>query len=93
MKLIAQQPYVKVERKVTTFEQFYIEHNRVIYLYDEKVVTENREFPMSIVTDFSYREIANQGGMLYVHTLRGLYMYQVKSSPEAFITAYKSYFN
>ena len=42
--------------------------------------------------DFSYREIANQGGILYLHTLQGVYTYIVKSSPEAFITAYRAYF-
>lgn len=92
MKLISQHPYIKIERKVTSLEQIEIEHSRVIYLYDEKVVTQNREFPISIVTDFSYREIANHGGMLYLHTLSGLYTYQVKSSPKEFITMYKSYF-
>lgn len=92
MKLIAQHPYVKIERKITNLEQIKIEHSRTIYLYDNKVVTQNREFPISVVTDFSYREIANQGGVLYLHTLGGLYTYQVKTSPEAFITAYKFYF-
>lgn len=92
MKLIAQQPYVKIERQVTTNKQIAIEHSRIIYLYEEKVVTQNREFPISIVTDLSYREIANQGGILYLHTMRGLYTYQVKSSPEIFIAAYKAYF-
>lgn len=91
MSLIAQHPYVKVERTVTSIEQFEIEHNRIIYLYTDKVVTQNREFPIKIVMDFSYREIANQGGILYLHTLQGVYTYIVKSSPEAFITAYKAY--
>lgn len=92
MKLIAQHPYVKVERKVTAFQQIEVEHSRVIYLYEDKVVTQNRAFPIQIVTDFSYREIVNQGGMLYLHTLRGVYMYQVKCSPKDFIAAYKAHF-
>ncbi|MEK4628537.1 MAG: hypothetical protein ABS944_12985 [Solibacillus sp.] len=92
MSLIAQHPYIKVERKVTSIEQFEIEHNRIIYLYKDKVVTQNREFPIKYVTDFSYREIANQGGILYLHTLQGVFTYIVKTSPEAFITAYRAYF-
>ncbi|KAA9012849.1 hypothetical protein [Niallia endozanthoxylica] len=92
MSLIAQQPYIKTERKVTSIEQFEIEHDRIIYLYNDKVVTQNREFPIKDVMDFSYREIANQGGILYLHTLQGVYTYIVKSSPEAFITAYRAYF-
>lgn len=92
MKLIAQHPYIKIERKVTSHEQFEIEHSRIIYLYDDKVITQYREFPINMVMDFSYREIAKQGGILYLHTLRGVFTYQVKLSPEAFITAYRSYF-
>ena len=92
MSLIAKHPYIKTERKVTSIEQFEIEHDRIIYLYNDKVVTQNREFPIKDVMDFSYREIANQGGILYLHTLQGVYTYIVKSSPEAFITAYRAYF-
>ena len=92
MSLIAQHPYIKTERKVTSIEQFEIEHDRIIYLYNDKVVTQNREFPIKDVMDFSYREIVNQGGILYLHTLQGVYTYIVKSSPEAFITAYRAYF-
>ncbi|KGR80045.1 hypothetical protein [Ureibacillus manganicus] len=92
MSLIAQHPYIKTERKVTRFEQFEIEHERIIYLYTDKVVTQYREFPIMDVMDFSYREIANQGGILYLHTLQGVYPYVVKSSPEAFITSYRAYF-
>ena len=92
MSLIAQHPYIKTERKVTSIEQFEIEHDRIIYLYNDKVVTQNREFPIKDVMDFSYLAIANQGGILYLHTLQGVYTYIVKSSPEAFITAYRAYF-
>lgn len=92
MKCIAQHPYIKIERKLTGLEQIQIEHSRVIYLYEEKVVTQNREFPIGVVTDFSYKKIANEGGVLYLYTLGGMYTYQVKSSPEEFIAAYKEYF-
>ena len=92
MRIIAQHPYIKIERIVTSHEQIEKEHSRVLYLYEEKVVTQNREFPMNIVTDFSYKAIANEGGILYLHTLSGVYSYQVKTSPDAFITAYKAFF-
>lgn len=92
MKLIAQHPYIKIERKITGREQLKIEHSRTISLYEEKVVTEHREFPIQKVTDFSYKAITNEGGMLYLHTLQGVFMYQVKQSPEEFITAYQQYF-
>lgn len=93
MHLIAQHSYIEIERKVTSTEQYEIELDQCIYLYNEKVVTQNKEFPIGDVTDFSYRKMTNQGGFLYLHTLQGVYPYIVKSSPEAFIMAYKTYFN
>lgn len=92
MKLIAQHEYIKLERQVTGLEQNQIEHNRIIYLYEDRVVTAYREFPINIVTDISYKAIANDGGLLYLHTMRGVFMYQVKQSPERFIEAYKAFF-
>jgi hypothetical protein len=90
MQLIAKQPYVKVERKVSSIEQWDEEQQRMIYLYDEKVVTKRREFPITDVLDISYKEVAGKGGILYLHTLKGVFPYTVKSSPKPFIDAFNS---
>lgn len=92
MNLIAQHPYIKTERKVTSTGQYEVVHQRNIYLYKDKVVTEHREFPIQYVMDFSYREITNQGGVLYLHTAQGVFTYVIKSPPNKFITAYQSHF-
>ena len=77
MSLIAQHPYIKTERKVTSIEQFEIEHDRIIYLYNDKVVTQNREFPIKDVMDFSYREIANQRRYSrFTYATRCIYVYR-----------------
>ncbi|WP_156290041.1 hypothetical protein [Oceanobacillus salinisoli] len=91
MYLIAEQPYVKVERRVRSIEQVDIEHKRTIYLYSDKVVTERREFPMKDVMDISYRLIGGEGGLLYLHTSHGVYSYIVKSSPEEFVLKCKEH--
>ncbi|GAB3798380.1 hypothetical protein [Virgibacillus kimchii] len=88
MDFIAKQPYVKVERKVSSIEQWDEEDQRMIYLYDEKVVTRHREFPITDVLDVSYKEVAGEGGILYLHTLKGVFPYTVKTSPEPFIDAF-----
>lgn len=91
MHLIAKQPYVKVERKVSSIEQWDEEEQRTMYLYDEKVVTKRREFPITDVLDISYKEVAGKGGILYLHTLKGVFPYTVKSSPQPFIDAFNTY--
>jgi len=85
MNLLAEQPYIKVERQVTSINQTEIEHVRKMYLYDEKIVTRHREFLIEEVMDMSYRPIGGSGGLLYIHTIRGVFSYTVKTSPEPFI--------
>lgn len=89
MYLIAQHPYFKVEREVSSIDQRNIEHERTIYLYTDKVVTQHRTFPISEVLDISYRTFGEAGGLLYIHTIGGLFSYTVKSSPQKFIEAFE----
>ncbi|WP_174615125.1 hypothetical protein [Virgibacillus ihumii] len=89
MKLIAKQPYIKVTRVVNSIEQKDVEEERMLYLYDEKLVTEHRQFPIQNVLDISYRTVGSNGGLLYLHTIKGVFSYTVKTSPEAFIRAFK----
>ncbi|RLL42710.1 hypothetical protein D8M04_14235 [Oceanobacillus piezotolerans] len=91
MYLIAKQPYVKVERIVRSIEQINIEHERTMYLYNEKIVTEHREFHIKDVMDMSYRIVGGKGGLLYLHTSNGVYSYTVKSSPNRFIEEFKNH--
>lgn len=93
MRLIAEQPYIKIKREVSSIEQKEIELKRTLYLYDEKVVTEYREFLMKDVLDMSYRFIGESGGLLYLHTSKGVFSYTVKTSPEQFVKAYRDYIN
>lgn len=91
MYLIAEQQYVKVERIVSSISQVDTEHQRTMYLFNEKLVTKHREFPIQDIIDMSYRSIGGKGGLLYVHTTNGVYSYTVKSSPLPFLNAFKKY--
>jgi len=86
---IAKQPYIKVLREVNGLEQTDVEDERLLYLYPDQLVTKHRTFPITEVLDISYREIAGQGGLLYLHTMSGVYSYIVKSSPNNFIEVFK----
>lgn len=90
MEPISIQPYYKVQRDVSSTHQQDVELQRYLYLYEDKVVSAYREFPIEQVTDVSYRQFG-KGGLLYLHTLKGVFSYPVKSSPKSFIDAFKSY--
>ncbi|WP_102716603.1 hypothetical protein [Paenibacillus castaneae] len=89
MSWIAAQPYYKVKRVVSSVEQKAIVEDRLMHLYQERIVTKYREFPISEVFDLSYRSIGGAGGLLYLHTLQGVYSYTVAADPQPFIEAYK----
>jgi len=89
MKLLAEQPYVKIQRQVDGLVQRNVEMKRTLCLYDEKVTSKHREFPIEDVTDLSYRTLGADGGMLYLHTNKGVYSYIVKSSPMDFINTFR----
>ena len=90
--LIAQHTYVKIERKMENSKQYEVECPHLISLYRDRVVTHTQEFVIDSVLDFSYREVANQLGFLYLHTGHCMYSYLVKSPPLEFIAAYETYF-
>ncbi|MBP1949402.1 hypothetical protein [Virgibacillus litoralis] len=91
MYLIAEQPYYKVQREVSSIDQRDVEYERTIYMYNDKIVTQHREFSIENVLDMSYRVIGQKGGLLYLHTNKGVYSYTVKSSPQQFIDAFKEH--
>lgn len=90
-QLLATQQYVKVIREVDSITQTNSEHARTMYLYEHKVVTKYREFPIEHVIDMSYRFIGEKGGLLYLHTNKGVFSYVVKVSPEEFVKAFKEF--
>lgn len=89
MSYLVAQPYVKVSREVTSIEQKDVEQERMLYLYRDKIVTAYREFSIDKVNDISYRRFGTNNGLLYVHTMSGLYTYTVKTSTDHLIETFK----
>lgn len=87
MRIIAQQRYVKIHRTVSISGQYNQEEIRRLSLYEEKIMSKYREFPLAHVMDLSYRPVAKEGGILYIHTTKGVFSYQVTESPTNFIDA------
>lgn len=93
MKLIAEQSYVKMEREIDVTGLHYVEDNRLLYLYNDRILSRHHEFPIEKVWDMSYRPVSSDGGLLYLHTSEGVHVYTVKKSPERFIEAFRKVIN
>ncbi|MBT2216381.1 hypothetical protein KK120_11175 [Virgibacillus dakarensis] len=91
MDPIAVQTYTVVEREVNSVEKKERKQENKMYLYQDRIVTAKNEFPVHQVLDVSFRKMGDQGGLLYLHTIKGLYSFMVKSSPNEFIEAFKGY--
>ncbi|AOM82422.1 hypothetical protein [Salisediminibacterium beveridgei] len=89
MTKLASHPYYKVLREVRKLEQENVEYEREIELYEDRVETKYRSFPIETVMDMSYREMPGDEGILYLHTTRGVYSYMVKEAPAQFLKAYR----
>ncbi|GCL71592.1 hypothetical protein [Paenibacillus naphthalenovorans] len=89
MNWIAKQLYYKVQRQMTGIAQITEAQDRWMYLYEDKVVTHYREFPIHEVFDISYRKLGGTEGILYLHTKQGVYSYMVKADPSEFVEAFK----
>ncbi|GGF70753.1 hypothetical protein GCM10010912_14960 [Paenibacillus albidus] len=88
--MISVQPYYKVERVVTPLEQQTVTHYRTLQLYESKIVSAYREFPLSEVYDLSFKRIGeNPGhGVLYLHAKQGVFPYMVEKDPANFINEF-----
>lgn len=89
MNLIAVQSYVKVQRQIIDAELSWHEEERKLYLYPDRLVTRHRVFLTKEILDMSYRKIGEEGGLLYVHTIKGVFSYTVHVSPQPFIEAFR----
>lgn len=92
MDFIASQPYIKIERIVSSIEQKDIEHQRTLYLYHDRIVTYHREFAIEDVVDVSEKRIGTSGGLLYIHTTKGLFSYTIQKSAGEFVEAFQQHF-
>ncbi|MBU5341652.1 hypothetical protein [Caldifermentibacillus hisashii] len=90
-EILAVQKYIKVQREVDYigFQQKYIEEERYMYLYKDKLVTRYHDFPLETIFDLSYKPFGSEGGTLYLHSNHGVYTYHLHSDPQLFIEAFK----
>ncbi|SDC18402.1 hypothetical protein SAMN02799630_00742 [Paenibacillus sp. UNCCL117] len=88
-RLIAEHPYYKAVRTISSTCQTTERELRVLRLFATRITTRFREFPLGHVYDMSYRRLGGEEGILYLHTRQGVYPFNVSADPGAFIAAFK----
>lgn len=85
MKALAKHSYIKVIREITKLEKKETKENRELVLYETKLTTKHREFLIEELIKVAYRKIGEEGGLIIIHTERGLFSYTVEEIDEDFI--------
>lgn len=81
--------YTKVERFIDWHEQKQRITYHSIYLYATEITTTTRTFKLEQILDLSYRPFSGQKGLFYLHTIEGVFTYEVDADPQPFIQSYK----
>ncbi|WP_246569313.1 hypothetical protein [Allobacillus halotolerans] len=83
--------YVKFRREMDPIklEQKHIEDVCYVYLYEDKIVTDEQEYEIHQVFDLSYRMLSEEYGFFYLHTSKGVMTLNVKDEPIEFIKKFR----
>ncbi|MBR7554779.1 hypothetical protein ACFFJI_04505 [Allobacillus sp. GCM10007491] len=88
---LEKQQYVKFRREMDpiNLEQKHIEDVCYVYLYEDKIVTDEQEYEIHQVFDLSYRMLSEEYGFFYLHTAKGVMTLNVKDEPIEFIKKFR----
>ena len=79
---------MKTERRIEDNQQFTVETEEHLYLYNDRIVTPTKSFTIKDVMDVTSKPLSSYYTFLYLHTIEGVWTFVVKSSPEQFISHY-----
>ncbi|MBD8068009.1 3-isopropylmalate dehydratase [Bacillus sp. PS06] len=85
---ISKQSYIVMDRVIENNQQITVQTRKELYLYHESIESSDNTFLLSNVLDVSYKSGSSNFGVLYLHTIQGLFPYQVDTDPAEFIMKY-----
>ncbi|WP_175615213.1 hypothetical protein [Piscibacillus halophilus] len=92
LAILHKHPYFSIRREIDhfNFQQKRIEEEYWVELYKDRIVTEEKEFPIEQVFDLSYKMLSNQYGFFYLHTTKGVITLHIKDAPDEFIKKFRT---
>ncbi|PIC68112.1 hypothetical protein CSV71_11740 [Sporosarcina sp. P21c] len=88
-QLILSLRYISIQRVVDHLEQTFQKSTHTICLFQDRITTSQRTFPLQHVFDLSYRPFSGQTGLFYLHTNEGVFTFEIEEEPEHFISLFK----
>lgn len=87
--IISTIPYTRTEQYIENFEQKYSHSIYAISLYSYKIETNTHTFQLEHILDISYKPFSGIRGLLYLHTVQGVFTFILDTNPKEFINAVK----
>ncbi|ARF15006.1 MULTISPECIES: hypothetical protein [Sporosarcina] len=88
-QLILSLSYISIHRVVDRIEQTHQKSYHTMCLFQDRITTSERSFPLKHVFDVSYRPFSGHTGLFYLHTNEGVFTFEIEEEPEQFISLYK----
>lgn len=89
--MLCSQPIVWKTRTIKDNQQFYVEENSSIDLYQDQVVTPSEAISLENIFDVSFKKFSGASGLLYLHTNQGVKAYMVKEPPFTWMETFHQY--
>ncbi|MFC0270238.1 hypothetical protein ACFFIX_02030 [Metabacillus herbersteinensis] len=89
MDILATQTYYITDRSIHWNEQLYVESEYRLQLSEEVIRTNSHIFSFKDVWDMSYKPMSDNKGILYLHTIQGVFSFYIKTRPFEFIEIYQ----
>lgn len=83
--------YEEVERKIDISGVTYVAQIYQLQLTAQGIYSFTSQFPHKETFDLSYKKFSNGNGMLYIHTIRGVFSFHIVEDANDFIRAYKKH--
>ncbi|CAM3960636.1 hypothetical protein [Mesobacillus zeae] len=87
--MLIAQPYIIVKRTIKDNRQLTIETRETLKLYHDRIISASNHFYLDDILDMSYKPFSGNKGLLYFHTIRGVYSFHIPSKPCKFIGQYQ----
>ncbi|WP_170006235.1 hypothetical protein [Bacillus fonticola] len=86
-----QLPYIKTIKHTEWNHQWFEEKEAHLLMQEGHLYTQTNTFPLENVFDMSYRSLSQGLNLFYLHTNQGVFPFQTKANPDAFIDAFHQY--
>jgi len=89
--VLAKHRYITFRREIDHFNFKQVNHEEPhdVVLYEDKIETHEKAYPIRNIFDLSYKMLSAEYGFFYLHTSSGVVSLHIKEPPDEFIKEFR----